>query len=101
VAWVGAIRLARPNSRWAHRRYANKPRKLEKATVRGARWDRWRTRLEDLIGGMPTPELMARERKPTDTAPPAGQPERPDTAPRVAERERADTAAKEAGSGDA
>jgi hypothetical protein len=101
VAWVGAIRLARPNSRWARRRYANKPRKLEKATVRGARWDRWRTRLEDLIGGMPTPELMAHERKPTDTAPPAGQPERPDTAPAVPQRERADTAAKEAGSGDA
>jgi hypothetical protein len=53
VGWVGAIRLARPNSRWARRRYANHPKKLAKAEERGARWDRRRQRLEDLIGGAP------------------------------------------------
>src|SRR6478609_7705532 len=30
VAWVGAIRVARPNSRWARRRYADNPKKLAK-----------------------------------------------------------------------
>ena len=61
VAWVGAIRLARPNSRWARRRYTNNPKKLEKARVRGARWDRRRAWLEDLVAGAPDDEIEARK----------------------------------------
>jgi len=57
VGWVGAIRLARPGSRWARRRYADNPKKLEKATVRGDRWDRRRRKFQDIVGGTPTDEL--------------------------------------------
>jgi hypothetical protein len=53
VGWVGAIRVARPNSRWARRRYANKPKKQAKALKRGTRWDRRRVRFENLIAGAP------------------------------------------------
>jgi hypothetical protein len=53
VGWVGAIRLARPNSRWAKRRYANKPKKQAKALARGVRWDRRRIRFQNLIAGAP------------------------------------------------
>jgi hypothetical protein len=57
-AWVGAIRLARPNSPWAHRRYPEGSRKLERARERAARsdrrWARPRNRFFDLIGGKPT-----------------------------------------------
>jgi hypothetical protein len=60
IAWVGAIRIARPNSRWARRRYANNPKKLEKARVRGARWDQRREWLQDLIAGAPEDEIAAR-----------------------------------------
>jgi hypothetical protein len=57
VGWVGAIRLARPGSRWARRRYADNPKKLEKAAVRGDRWDRRRRKFQDIVGGTPTDEL--------------------------------------------
>jgi hypothetical protein len=60
VGWVGAIRLARPNSRWARRRYENKPKKLQKSQVRGDRWERRRRKLQDFIGGTPTEELESR-----------------------------------------
>jgi len=61
VAWVGAIRVARPNSRWARRRYANNPKKLTKARERGARWDRRRERFGDLIGGAPDAEIARKQ----------------------------------------
>ncbi|MFI1581614.1 hypothetical protein [Embleya sp. NPDC020630] len=58
---VAAIRLARPGSPWARRRYRDRPRKLRRAQARAARHDaRWgpvRRRFEDTIAGslIPTP----------------------------------------------
>jgi hypothetical protein len=92
VAWVGAIRLARPNSRWARRRYANKPKKLEKARIRGARWDRRRDWLQDLIGGTPEEEIEARK-----AALAAASPE-PEPEPKP-DREPTGTSTHEQGSG--
>ncbi len=54
VAWVAAIRLARPGSWWAKRRYELGSRKLEKAEGRKARHDRRVRRFQDLIGGAPS-----------------------------------------------
>jgi hypothetical protein len=55
VAWTGAIRLARPNSPWAHWRYGDGSRKAQRAERRDARFDaRWRSRLrraQDTIAG--------------------------------------------------
>ena len=61
VAIVGALRLARPGSRWDRVHYATRPerraRAARRATAFDARWDpRWR-RLADLLGGRPdTPQ---------------------------------------------
>ena len=59
VALVGAIRVARPGSPWAHRRYRDKPKKLAKAQRRedhvNATWRAWRTAFFDLIAGKPHP----------------------------------------------
>jgi hypothetical protein len=56
IAVFGAIRLARPKSRWARRRYDAK--RLEHATRRAAkfdkRWDRYLIDWEDFIGGKPS-----------------------------------------------
>jgi len=54
VAWVTAIRLARPASWWAKRRYAPGSGKLVKAQARKARHDRRVRRFQDLIGGAPS-----------------------------------------------
>jgi hypothetical protein len=54
VAWVAAIRLARPGSWWARRRYAPGSGKLAKATARKARHDRRARRFQDLVGGTPS-----------------------------------------------
>ena len=54
VAWVGAIRLARPGSWWATRRYGPGSSKLDKAVVRKARHDKRVRRFQDLIGGAPS-----------------------------------------------
>jgi hypothetical protein len=54
VAWVCAIRLARPESRWARRRYAPGSKKMVRATERAERVRRRRRRLQDLIGGTPS-----------------------------------------------
>jgi hypothetical protein len=51
---VAAIRLARPGSWWAGRRYASGSDKLAKATARKARHDRRVRRFQDLIGGAPS-----------------------------------------------
>ena len=57
VGWVGAIRVARPGSPWAHRRYEDKPKKLAKAQRRedriNATWRAWREAFFDLIAGKP------------------------------------------------
>ncbi len=54
---VGAIRLARPGSPWAHKRYAGRPKKLAKAQRRedrtNATWRAWREAFFDLIAGKP------------------------------------------------
>jgi hypothetical protein len=54
VAWVAAIRLARPASWWARRRYAADSAKLAKAEARKARHDRRIRRFQDLVGGAPS-----------------------------------------------
>jgi lysyl-tRNA synthetase, class II len=54
VAWVSSIRLARPNSFWARRRYPEGSEKLAKAAARKERHDRRLRRLQDLIGGAPS-----------------------------------------------
>jgi hypothetical protein len=55
VAVVGLCRLAKPESWWAHRRYATRPRRLARSRRRfgpayEARWNRVR----DLVAGAPT-----------------------------------------------
>jgi hypothetical protein len=56
VAWVAAVRLARPTSPWARWRYG--PKKRARAQRRAAAFDdRWapvRRHWDDLIGGTPT-----------------------------------------------
>jgi lysyl-tRNA synthetase class 2 len=73
---IGAIRVARPNSPWAHRRYGKKPKKLAKAQRRenhvNATWRAWREAFFDLIAGKPhLPSVTA-------VAQPVGAPEQAD-----------------------
>jgi len=85
VGWVGAIRVARPHSPWAHRRYAGKPKKLAKAQRREERVDRtwraWRTAFFDLLAGKPhLPSVRAAADGTPGDAPEGGPgPESPDT----------------------
>jgi hypothetical protein len=60
VAWVSAIRLARPKSRWARRRYAPGSKKMARAIEREKRVVRRRRRFQDLIGGAPSKPSKAR-----------------------------------------
>lgn len=54
VSLVGAIRLAKPGSPWARRRYATRPRKLERAERRfGPERQQRLDRLRDRLGGTP------------------------------------------------
>ena len=63
VAWVGAIRLARPGSWWARRRYTAGGEKLAKAEARKVRHDQRVRRFQDLVGGAPSkPSPRAAER---------------------------------------
>ena len=64
VAVIGALRLARPGSPWAHYRYKTVPAKLERACRREEDLARWRERkyaVWDLIGGKPHLHLPHRE----------------------------------------
>jgi hypothetical protein len=56
VALAGAIRLAKPGSWWAVRRYATRPHRAERAERRydQHRLERW-NRLRDLVAGAPSP----------------------------------------------
>ena len=56
VALVGAIRLAKPGSWWALRRYATRPRRASRAARRydQRRLERWNS-LRDLVAGAPSP----------------------------------------------
>ena len=60
VAWVAAIRLARPGSFWARRRYPEGGEKLATAEARKERHDRRVRRFQDLIGGAPSKPSKAR-----------------------------------------
>ncbi len=55
VAVVGAVRLARPHSIWAQRRYLEASSKLDRATVREAAFDaKWRSKVrgfQDSVAG--------------------------------------------------
>lgn len=57
VAWWGALRLARPRSKWA-KRYS--PKRMQRAAARDARferrWGNWGLDLTDLVAGTPTDE---------------------------------------------
>jgi hypothetical protein len=65
VAFVGALRLAKPGSPWARRRYAGSPVKLERARRRDEgfhqKWERRKHRLWDVIGGKPHVSLPHRD----------------------------------------
>jgi hypothetical protein len=56
LAWIGALRLARPSSTWARRRYS--PHRQARAEHRtetfDARWLPVLDRLSDLIAGRPS-----------------------------------------------
>jgi hypothetical protein len=58
LAYIGALRLARPGSSWARRRYGKKPHRLDRATLRAerfdARWDPLADRVSNLIAGRPS-----------------------------------------------
>jgi uncharacterized protein involved in response to NO len=56
ISVVAAIRLARPNSYWARRRYKPGSKKLAKASRRAEKWDARRDRWLDRIGGAPSLE---------------------------------------------
>ena len=65
VAFIGALRLAKPNSPWARRQYAGNPAKMERAARRDEGfhqlWERRKHRLWDLIGGKPHLTLPRRD----------------------------------------
>ncbi|GED99522.1 hypothetical protein [Gordonia crocea] len=56
IAWIGAFRLARPDSRWAHKRYSPEQRRRARDRADGldARWGRLGLELGDLVAGRPT-----------------------------------------------
>ncbi|MBU2670407.1 hypothetical protein KOI35_43585 [Actinoplanes bogorensis] len=56
VAWIGAVRLARPGSKWARGRYDAAKADRAKARADGfdARFGRWGLDIADLIAGRPT-----------------------------------------------
>lgn len=60
VAIVGAIRLAKPYSWWARRRYSDRPRRLSRSQRRfGPRYQaRW-NRVRDLVAGAPTRDVQS------------------------------------------
>jgi hypothetical protein len=55
VAFVGAVRLAKPASYWGRRRYARHPRRLARSEARfGPRYQARQERLRSLLGGAPS-----------------------------------------------
>ena len=81
VGLVGAIRVARPGSPWARRRYRDRPGKLAKAQHRedrvNATWRAWREAFFDLIAGKPRLPSVTPTARPALAPEPAGaeQPE--------------------------
>jgi lysyl-tRNA synthetase class 2 len=72
VAWVAAVRLARPGSWWAGRRYEEGGPKLAKARVREARHHRRRTWFQNLVGGHPSEPPPGKEAEEPLEHPPPG-----------------------------
>jgi lysyl-tRNA synthetase class 2 len=86
---VGAIRVARPTSPWAHKRYGRKPARMARAQRRedhvNATWRAWREAFFDLIAGKPhlpsvteaagAAELAGATERPAGTSLPAKAPE--------------------------
>ena len=56
VALVGAVRLAKPGSRWGRRRYPEGSPKLRRAQRRAAKRDRRLTRARNAVAGTPGPQ---------------------------------------------
>ena len=57
IAFVGAVRLAKPGSWWATHRYANRPQRAARAADRyGLRYQQRWNRLRDLVAGAPSRE---------------------------------------------
>jgi hypothetical protein len=76
VAWIGAVRLGRPHSRWARKHYdpARTARAQSRADGLDARFGRWGLDIADLIAGRPSqPNPMTPARvdpaKPRQTRP--------------------------------
>jgi hypothetical protein len=63
LLWVGAIRLARPASMWARRRYPAGSDKLQRAALRETRYrrpvERLKVLVQDLVAGAPEPAPAA------------------------------------------
>jgi lysyl-tRNA synthetase class 2 len=53
LAYIAAIRLARPRSMWARWRYTNNEKKMAKALARDVKREARKTRVRDLLGGTP------------------------------------------------
>jgi hypothetical protein len=72
LALIGAVRLGKPDSLWARRRYPAGSRKLLKATARAdrhdARWTTFKHRVFDSIAGRPDsePAIVPGQRSPDD-----------------------------------
>jgi hypothetical protein len=57
AALVGAVRLAKPGSWWATKRYASRPQRAARAARRyGPRYQQRWNRLRDLVAGAPSQE---------------------------------------------
>ena len=59
IAYVAAVRLARPRSPWARWRYAKNEKKMAKALARDVKRQARKTRIRDFLGG--TPHLKSPE----------------------------------------
>ena len=53
IVWIGAVRLAQPDSPWA-RRYASDSEKMRVSLARAGVWAQRKERLWDIVGGAPT-----------------------------------------------
>jgi hypothetical protein len=75
---VGAIRVGRPASPWARRRYAKKPRRLEKSKRREIRYRRRfmrvKERMQDALAGAPDRPVIELPDQPMTTEPAPSEP---------------------------
>jgi hypothetical protein len=75
LALVAAVRLAKPRSPWARRRYPADSRKITRAVARArrhdARWKQFKYQIFDAVAGRPTPKSPIRPDEPA--SPPSGR----------------------------